>query len=93
MNSRKKDKIINIDKKENTQIPALHVSFNPKWRFSWLFNVFDILLAVSLTFLKNDFNILHAVFLYRKKTSNNNNNNNNRKSLDIDFGLPPCMFL
>lgn len=66
MNSRKKDKIINIDKKENTQIPALHVSFNPKWRFSWLFNVLDILLAVSLTFFKNDFNISHAVFLERK---------------------------
>lgn len=91
MNSRKKDKIINIDKKENTQIPALHVSFNPIWRFSWLFNVFDILLAVSLTFIKNDVDISLAVFLYRKKTSNNNNNN--RKSLDIDFGLPPCMFL
>lgn len=52
------------------------------------FNVFDILLAVSLTFIKNDVDISLAVFLYRKKTSNNN-----RKSLDIDFGLPPCMFL
>lgn len=85
MNSRKKDKIINIDKKENTQIPALHVSFNPKWRFSWLFNVFDILLAVSLTFFKNDFNISHA--------HQHQHQQQQEIISDINFGLPPCMFL
>lgn len=75
MNSRKKDKIINIDKKENTQIPALHVSFNPNWRFSWHFNVLDILLAVSLTFFKNDFDISIAVFLERKLSTSTTTGN------------------
>lgn len=83
MNSRKKDKIINIDKKkENTQIPALHVSFNPKWRFSCLFNVFDILLAVSLTYFKNDFDISIAVFVERKLSTTTGNH----------IRLPPCFY-
>lgn len=40
-----------------------------------LFNVFDILLAVSLTFLKNDFNISHAVFLERKLSTSTTTGN------------------